>query len=1095
MRFTHEFAPQEGLTAPVEQPWHQELCLNGRWQFQPMALPAGFVPGHGPPALPPPTPSGWSRTPIRIPSPWNVNSFSAGDGGDFHCFPSYPSTWEQAPMGWLRRGFRVPAGWRGQRLVLHFEAVAGDCQVFVNGRRLVEHFDSFLPFEVDVTHAVRWDRDNDLRLGVRKPDLFNVPGPLGAYSYPTGSFWGTHIAGIWQDVFLEARPPLSMEDAAVRPLVDRGMVEMAVTVRNDTGRAQPFTLGGQIQPWISKAGKDVVSAPEPRWALGKPALGVGAVTGTVPAGGRRTVLLRQPVRGRLSLWTPDTPRLYGAVLSLQQGTKTTDRCYQRFGWRQWTIQGKALCLNGKVLPLKGDAWHFMGVPEMTRRYAWAWFRMLKDANANAVRLHAQPYPRFFLDVADEMGIAVLDESAIWASHVNNNYDAPDFWPRSRRHIEDLVQRDRNHASVFGWSVSNEIVPALDVKGASADVHAQVTDQIVGLAHRIQELDPTRAWISSDGDRDLGGRLPTFMDHYGDPAGWAREAPTSKPFGIGEASSAYYGSPAYEARFNGDRAYESMQGRMEALAIESYNLIRGERPLCAYSSVFNLVWYGLQPLALGLPDTRRSPTPTDGITFGPYKEGKPGMQPERLGPYSTTLNPSYDPRLPLYRPWPMWDAVRAAYAPGGPAPSRWDHRPTSTSRPAPPPASLTSVGFVGDRAGALNFSLEATGVPLQADDTGPLPRLLVIDGATLTEAQAAAHRRMDAVLAQGGTVLVWATRPETLPLVNRLLPAAISLTSRSSVSLLADRTDPVTATISLGDLYFAESTSKIALISGLAGPLVDGGHTLLWACPTDWRRWNERGENTKTASVLRSEREAQPSGAALVAYPLDRGRLLVTSLSPTAPSAQHRKLLRQLFANLGVALSPPKAITGAGFDEAGYLHDALVIGGFGAAGYDQALDTDFLGGETTAAPHIGDQKGDLAWRSVHANANGVFDFRKIGLPGPPTNSAAYLSFWLFSPRPLDQLLAQPDVPRVSLQATSDDGMKVWLNGRQIMEDRGRHPIDTEHPRNAPLALTQGWNHLLVKVGQTDGEWQFAARLSSSDPRFLSTLRAVPERPAP
>ncbi|MBV9849131.1 MAG: hypothetical protein JO250_05520, partial [Armatimonadetes bacterium] len=155
-RFSRDFAPQEGLVAPPERPWRAELCLNGRWQFQPVPLPAGYDVKNGPPALPPPTPAGWSKTPIRIPSPWNVNSFSAGDGGDFRCFPSYPVAWEQASMGWLRRRFRVPAAWRGRRLALHFEAVAGDCRVWLNGKQLTEHFDSFLPFEVDVTDAVRW---------------------------------------------------------------------------------------------------------------------------------------------------------------------------------------------------------------------------------------------------------------------------------------------------------------------------------------------------------------------------------------------------------------------------------------------------------------------------------------------------------------------------------------------------------------------------------------------------------------------------------------------------------------------------------------------------------------------------------------------------------------------------------------------------------------------------------------------------------------------------------------------------------------------------------------------------------------------------
>ena len=68
--------------------------------------------------------------------------------------------------------------------------------------------------------------------------------------------------------------------------------------------------------------------------------------------------------------------------------------------------------------------------------------MLHAAHANAVRLHAQPYPRFYLDVADEMGICVLDETANWGSDGQHKYDAPDFWRRCDDQVARLVRRDR-----------------------------------------------------------------------------------------------------------------------------------------------------------------------------------------------------------------------------------------------------------------------------------------------------------------------------------------------------------------------------------------------------------------------------------------------------------------------------------------------------------------------------------------------------------------------------------------------------------------------------------------------------------------------------
>ena len=151
VEFARDFAPAENFVAPPEQPWRASLCLNGAWQFQPVAVPVDFKRDSGvPPALSPPRADGWDATPIKIPSPWNVNTWGCGrDAGagtahplwpDSLYFPSYPAVWDHAEMGWLRRTFRVPAEWTDRRFVLHFEAVAGECQVLINGQPAGTHF-------------------------------------------------------------------------------------------------------------------------------------------------------------------------------------------------------------------------------------------------------------------------------------------------------------------------------------------------------------------------------------------------------------------------------------------------------------------------------------------------------------------------------------------------------------------------------------------------------------------------------------------------------------------------------------------------------------------------------------------------------------------------------------------------------------------------------------------------------------------------------------------------------------------------------------------------------------------------------------------
>ncbi len=1085
--FNHPFAPQEGLVAQPEQPYRKEICLNGLWRFQPIALPSNYKPGQGAPALPPPAKNAWDRTPIRIPSPWNVNSFSEGNGGDFRCFPSYPKSWEKAKMGWLTRDFTLPKSWRNRRVILDFQAVAGSCDVYVNGVLVTHHFDSFLPFKADITSAVRWNGSNVLLVGVREPDLFNISSPMGGYTYPTGSFWGTHIAGIWQDVYLESLPDVYISNVQVEPQVSQNRLLLNVRVRNDSSKPMRIGVSGEVRKWISLAGKSVIEAPVPKWKLDKRvSLRMPDESAKVSPNSEQTVTLSEPVNGRLAYWSPNSPNLYGLILTLRRNNDVKDRHYVRFGWRQFSFKGAKLLLNGKPITLYGDAWHFMGVPEMTRRYAWAWFKMLKDAHANAVRLHAEPYPSFFLNVADEMGICVLDESAIWASHCAFNYSDPDIWRRFRRDTEDLVLRDRNHPSVYGWSVANEINPALGVDRASPQTVNEVDDKIAALARNMLRLDPTRPWVSSDGDDNMDGRLPVISNHYGDSNTFRQIAARNLPWSVGEDGSAYYATPAQAAQWAGDIAYTSQKGRMDGIAIEDYGLIQGQREYGAdYCSIFNIVWYGLQPLPLGLKDTTKPPTLQDGIFFGRYVPGVPGMQPERLGAYCTTLNPGYDPSLPLYKPWPLFKAVQAAYAPNGPLPCQWDHK-WVTVRPQPPVIAnpVKEVGFIGDTGGPLYYSLQSAGIPIiDANHNSTQYRFMIVDGSSLDSANVNAVRsRLEAVLAQGGTVLIWGVPTLNPNPLNNLLPEPVTITNRQSISLVPVGKNPITASIPLSNLYFNENSSVgLVMQSGLGGPFVDKNRVLLAACNTDWRRWNDNPENIKTGSVFRSEMETKPSGAALVKYAGGSGKLFLCSLQPQLYTAQRLQLLRSLTGNMGVALAPWKS-TEQGAP--GQINQALVIGGFPATTYNDAFNQDYIGGESTVMPSDNQAIGGLKWHVMQVNNEGLFDLAPLQSSG--VNFAAYLSFWVYSPRALDQLLSAPNVPKVNLLAGSDDGDKVWLNGKPLFQNPGIGPLVFDSQHYDALPLRKGWNHFMVKVAQAGGKWQFAARLQCSD---LSELRGL------
>jgi hypothetical protein len=1088
--FTAAFAPQQGQVAAIEQPLRDELCLNGLWKFQPVGVPKDFKPGLAL-TLPPPTAGGWDATPIRIPSPWNVNSFMREKdryvGGDFLTFPSYPASWEDVRMGWLQRTLKVPAGWAGRRLILHFEAVAGDATVVVNGITVGGNRDIFMPFDVDATDALRPGQDNVLSVGVTKLSLLDQPGQFGRRNYQGGSFWGQHIVGIWQDVSLVALPAVHVSDVIVRPLVNQGQLVAEVTVRNTSAKAMVIDASGDIRPWRSLAGTEVIQAPDPVWTLDASVATVPAQPLELAPGQERTVKLTAAVGNRLKPWTPDSPRLYGLVLSLKSGKTELDRRYQRFGWREMGIVKDKLTLNGEPIQLKGDSWHFMGIPQMTRRYPWAWFRMLKDANANAVRFHAQPYPRFYLDMADEMGVMVLDETAIWASDGGPKMDSEAYWESTHDHIARLVRRDRNHPSVFGWSVCNEQLAVLrNVYRAPKELIERQLTEFTRWVDLVRSLDSTRPWISGDGEDDGDGRFPVLVGHYGDGGVMKRWSEKGLPWGIGEQSMAYYGTPKQVSKYNGARAFESQEGRMEGLAIECYDLIaRNQRPLGAsYCGVFNLAWYALQPLEIGLADTTRASTAADGVRFGAYVEGVFGVQPERLGPYCSTLNPGYDPRLPLYRPWPMFNAIQAANAPGGPKPCAWDKRPVPAPVLPPPTPHVSQVQFLAATASPVREFLEALGVPL-AEITAPGPdACLVIDGVRPPAPET--RERIDSLLAAGGTVVVWGVERKTLAELNRLLPQTLELTDREALSFLPRGNDPLVSGLDAANLYFTEVQKTPVMRNGLTGPLVAGGTPLIVAGETDWRRWNGCGEGTKTAALLRTEREAKAGGVSLVVVPSGKGRLVVSSFSPIPVSNEATAMTLRLFTNLGIIMGKPKSsVVGGAFNLQGKLSNTLLLGAFPSGSEPAAA--------VLANPRKGERSAQRTWQAVASRDDGVFNFKAIKPEGPRDNCAAWFSFWIFSPRRIDDLLVEPDVPKLDLLVGCDDGCEVYLGDRLLKADKGPHPMRQGQMAVEALPLQRGWNHILIKSTQTDGEWQLMAELRCSSPEFMSKLQTALENP--
>lgn len=1048
--YQHPFSPLPGMVSSEELPYRDELCLNGQWSFMP-------VYGNDIGAFKLPGQFSWDPVKIRIPSPWNVNSFASGDGGDFRTFPSYPKAWENATIGWMKRELVLPESWSKKIITLHFEAIAGLSRIYINGKLAGENLDLFFPTEIDATPFITKGK-NEILVGVAKASLTDTPGKYGRRSYVAGSFWGQHIAGIWQDVFLLARPELSIEDVFVQPDIVHDELNIAVTIRNHTDQPQVIHTEATVRSWKKGQSQSIHDLPSGEGTLGAEVLNfAGPAKIDLSPGAMTTIMLKQKVDGQLDYWTPDHPNLYGVTVEL--GTRNNiviDRKHARFGWRQFSIDGAQLLLNGKPVVLRGDSWHFMGIPQMTRRYAWGWFQMLKDANANAVRLHAQPYPSFYMDMADEMGICVLDETGIWSSDGGPKMDSEDYWTRCKEHVKNLVMRDRNHPSVFGWSVCNETLPvAIHVFHAPESIVQRQIDEINKWVSIVSDTDPTRPWISGDGETMRPTTLPVVVGHYGDEHSLKEWSSQQKPWGVGETGMAYYGTPRQVAAINGDRAYESQQGRMEGLAKEAYDLIGKQNNYHAsYTSVFNLVWYGLKPLEFGMTDTTSAPNLTDGIFFPAFREGVPGVQPERIGPYASTINPGYDPRLPLYEPWPLFNAVKAAntgqpyYTPDRSQAKKVIAKVMSTGTAV---SAASTVRIIAPEKSTVAQELRGLGIEATADGDA---QVLIVDvgNERMTGQQKTA---IDNTLQRNGHVIFFNIKPENISILNEVLSSRIALVERTATSFVIGEHDKLTEGLTNRSFYFSEAVKAPVMSYAFTGEAIGHGAVLLHACNTDWTRWNYKGEDVKTAAVLKSERERKSPGNAIVRIDRDKGSIYLVAPDLFALKGDGQEIIKSMLINLGTGFRDVSLKDQHALSETCQLERAVARR---------------------------EESNESAATIVRANAQGVLRL------GSDQGRVRSLSFWLFSPRSLANLLAEPDMPALRMKAEGKRELTLIINDKPVSS--ASNDGETVFSN---LPLEKGWNYLEIKIPASDhGDPGVKIIFDSNKTEFLNQLRSAVDR---
>lgn len=413
-------------TIAEEQTAHDTFdCTHFQYGLTPRGLDAEVTPLAGPWRFAPDPPDGFWRpefddagwATIAVPAHWEMEGFHPAGG-----------------VGGYRTRFAAPAG--GGRLKLVFDGVYSGAAVWVNGVRVAYHEGGFTPFECDITDTVHAG-ENVLALRVTEHTV--TSDELDHMSF----YADFPLGGIMRKVYLLRVPAVHVGALAVHTRFDadfkNGTIEGSVALVNES--EQTFATGVLRFGLMDPAGKPV-------------ALRVELLAMQVGPWSRAEHEFSIPVDAPAP-WNAEHPNLYVLTLELQQGDAMVQRLSQRIGFRQTDVRGPQLLINGVPVKFRGTCHHDsdprMGravTAELTRRD----LSMMKEANLNAVRTsHYPPIPEL-LDIADELGLYVEDEAPFCWVGVSDDLR---LTPHILQLTAELLARDRNHPSVFMWSLCNE----------------------------------------------------------------------------------------------------------------------------------------------------------------------------------------------------------------------------------------------------------------------------------------------------------------------------------------------------------------------------------------------------------------------------------------------------------------------------------------------------------------------------------------------------------------------------------------------------------------------------------------------------------------
>ncbi|WP_294759993.1 beta-glucuronidase [uncultured Gemmiger sp.] len=374
---------------------------------------------------------------------------------------------------WYETDFFVPGEWEGKDIAVRFGSVTHRARIFVNGVEVTAHEGGFLPFDAAVTDIVRYNQFNHLAV-LANNELNETMLPAGRTTtlsngkkFATPYFDFYNYAGIHRPVKLTALPKERVLDFSVVHSLNGTAADVAYTV----------TTNGEHNVCI-----DVFDGCEKvAHADGK--------TGTLHI-------------DNVKLWNVHAAYLYNFVIRITDGETVVDEYAEKIGIRTFEIKDGNFLLNGKPVYLRGFGKHEdadlrgrgLDLATVKRDY-----ELMKWIGANCFRTSHYPYAEELYQMADEEGFLIIDEvPAVGFMESAMNFLAanqgngkkvgwfekettPQLLENHKAALIDMINRDKNHASVIAWSILNE--PQCTSEGTEAYFKT-----LFDLAH---EIDPQK----------------------------------------------------------------------------------------------------------------------------------------------------------------------------------------------------------------------------------------------------------------------------------------------------------------------------------------------------------------------------------------------------------------------------------------------------------------------------------------------------------------------------------------------------------------------------------------------------------------------------